>query len=243
MARITIRKLPKFLTTIAGLAVLAGCASQPLSHNYQGDVHLQSIRIDVEPLRDGADEQQSGDLGALTKLQKLATAFDKAMDPEEQQKVDAQLNQFASILVLGIRRVADIPLIAAPNPDIDMVYNDNAELTEIRFSYPSQDGATLDLSGNIYYGSKSELALGGKLMGTLVYEVKPVLNLQIDGRNQKDEPFWQTYVSHRSKQEFRLSNDYIMGITPDEIESSEIFLIPLAKGIVTEIERDLKEQK
>ncbi|WP_086479358.1 hypothetical protein [Oceanospirillum sanctuarii] len=228
---------------IAAALVLAGCASQPLTHNYQGDVHLQTIRIDVEPLRDGADEAQSGDLGALTKLQKLADSLDKAMDPEEQKKVEAQLKEFEQILVQGIRQATGIPLVASEDADINMVYNDNAELSEVRFTYKKFKGATMDLYGNIYYGSKSETTLGGKLMNTKVYEVKPVLNLQIDARNRKDKPFWQTYVSYRSKEEFRLSNAYIMGITPDEIENSDIFLIPLAKGVVKEIHKDVKKKK
>ena len=230
------------LAVVAAALVLAGCANQPLTHNYQGDVHLQSIRIDVEPLRDGADEAQSGDLGALTKLQKIAESLDKAMDTEEQKKVDAQLQEFEQIMVQGIRQATGIPLVASDDADINMVYNDNAELSEVRFTYKKFKGATMDLTGNIYYGSKSEMALGGKLMGTMVYEVKPVLNLQIDARNRKDEPFWQTYVSYRSKEEFRLSNDYIMGLTPDEIQNSDIFLIPLAKGIVKEIHKDVKKK-
>lgn len=227
----------------AAALVLAGCASQPLSHNYKGDVHLQSIRIDVEPLRDGADEAQSGDLGTLTKLQKIADSLNKAMDPEEQKKVESQLKTFEHILVQGIRQATGIPLVADEDADINMIYNDNAELTEVHFNYKRFKGATLNLYGNIYYGSKSETTLGGKLINTRVYDVKPVMNLQIDGRNRKDKPFWQTYVSYRSKDEFRLSNAYIMGITPDEIENSDIFLIPLAKGIVKAIEKDAKKKK
>lgn len=228
---------------IAMALVLTGCASQPLSHNYKGDVHLQSIQIEVEPLRDGSDEAQSGDLAKITKLQKIADSLEKAFDPQEQQRIEAQLKEFERILVQGIRQATGIPLIASDDADINMVYNDNAELSEVRFTYKKVKGATLNLYGNIYYGSKSETILGGKLLNTMVYEVKPVLNLQIDARNRKDKPFWQTYVSYRSKEEFRLSNAYIMGITPDEIENSDIFLIPLAKGIVKEIHKDVKKKK
>lgn len=231
------------ILAIAMALVLTGCASQPLSHNYKGDVHLQSIQIEVEPLRDGSDEAQSGDLAKITKLQKIADSLEKAFDPQEQQRIEAQLKEFEQILVQGIRQATGIPLIASDDADINMVYNDNAELSEVRFTYKKVKGATLNLYGNIYYGSKSETILGGKLLNTMVYEVKPVLNLQIDARNRKDKPFWQTYVSYRSKEEFRLSNAYIMGITPDEIENSDIFLIPLAKGIVKEIHKDVKKKK
>lgn len=219
--------------------MLTGCASQSLTHNYQGEVQLQSIRIEIAPLRAGEDEKQNGDLGKLTKLQKMMDSLDKAMDTEEQKKVEAQLKQFEQILVQGIREASGIPLVAADKADINMVYDDNAELIELRMIYPEPEGAKLNLWGNIYYGSKSELALGGQLMNTLIYEVKPVLNLQIEGRNAHDEAFWQTYVSHRASKTFRLSNDYILGVTPDEIENSDIFLIPLAKGIVKEIRKDL----
>lgn len=231
----------RILALFATLAI-TGCASQALTHSYKGDVYLQSIEIQVEALRDGADVKQSGDLGSLTKIQKFADSLNKAMDPKEQKKVDAQLKEFEQILVQGIREAAGIPLVTPGDADVDMIYDDNAELKEVRFTYKKTKGATLTLYGNIYYGSKSEMTLGGKLLRTVVYEVKPVLNLQIDGRNNKGKPFWQTYVSHRSKEEFRLSNDYVLGLTGEDVEDSDIFLIPLAKGIVKEIRKDLKKK-
>ena len=48
--------------------VLAGCANQPLQHNYEGDVYLRWLEVNFEPLQ-LYDKEMSGAFAKITPIE------------------------------------------------------------------------------------------------------------------------------------------------------------------------------
>lgn len=231
----------KTLCTLVLLPLLLfGCASQPLTHDYKGDVNLQMITLDIQSLRD-QESGTKGDLSVLTKIQKVFKAIEEVLDPVEREALMKQMKTFEQALVKSVRDASGVPLVVPGEPYIAFQYDDFQELVGIQFEYPAEEGAYMNLHGNIYYPSMSTTSFGVEVFSSEKIRVKPHLDLQIAGYNEKGKSFWSQTVGYTAKKQFVLSNDYVLGVATEDIENSKVFIIYLAEGIGKKIKKALKK--
>ncbi len=221
--------------------LLVGCASQQLTHNYSGDVHLQRIVVDLQPLT-GANDEDKSLLAKLGEIQRVVQAIEDAMDDEETARLIEQLTQFEQIMFDGVRNAAGIPLVKEEAISVTMQHGDQNELINITWKYPeySQDYLTLHASVDYPYMETTSMGFG---LGTRseTYKVEPAMTVDIRGHLDEDRLFWDQSVRYSSSKSFTVGTDYVLGIATDRIEDADVFLIPLAEGFAKQLRKDLKK--
>ncbi|WP_417765686.1 hypothetical protein [Spongiibacter tropicus] len=219
--------------------LLAACANQPLTHNYQGDVQMRSLTVDFQSLNE-LTESDDKDQRRINEVQRIFQAVSRALDEEASAAIDAQLRQFERIVVGGVREASGIPLMQAGESELVMVYGKDNELTAIRFEYPVVEGrAYMNLYGYLSYPSSDITRAGIGVLEQLVVRVTPKLALQVVGVNEADERFWNTSVSYKSEKEYVVSERYLLGVSMDGVSDGDIFLLPLGQGVVNALEKSL----
>jgi hypothetical protein len=223
-------------------ALLFGCASQKLTHNYSGDVHLQRIEITLQPLT-GANESDKSLLASLGDIQRVVQAIQEAMDEKENEKLAQQLTRFEQTLIKGIREASGVPLVAEEATGVNMQYGKNNELVSLTYEYPQYKKDYLVLTGSVDYPSMETTSVGMGL-GTRseTYKVKPAMTLHIEGHLNKNKLFWNDSIRYSSKKTFTVGTEYVLGVAMDKIEDADIFLIPLAEGFSKELKKQFSRQ-
>ena len=220
---------------IVFMFVLSGCQSnQPLTHSYEGDIHIRSIEVIFDPIRE-APEDGKDPLAIINQVQKLAQEVKELFDPKESDALMAQLTGFEQVLVEGLRSSAKLPIVMPGGGEVDMFYGDYGELTKITFTYPYVDAPVIDLYANVYYPVSSSLFIGDDDVNRQTIKLTPEMKLYINGNTKSGKAFWRHSVKYKSDREYTFGNDYILGLSTSKIEEGEIFLIPLAKGIVAQL--------
>lgn len=230
--------MPRVLLVLLAL-MLAACANQPLTHNYQGDVQMRSLRVDFQSLNE-LTESSDKDQRRLNELQRIFQAIDRALDEDKAKQLDAQLRQFERIVVDGVREASGVPLVQSDESKVVLVYGNHNELTAIRYEYPVVNGrAYINLYGYLSYPSSDVTRAGIGVVDQLVVRVTPKLDLQVVGVNEAGERFWNTSVSYRSEKEYVVSERHLLGVSMDGISDGDIFLLPLGQGVVNALEKSL----
>ena len=212
---------------------LSGCASQ-LQHTYEGDVHLRVLEINMEPL-ELHNNGVSGDFAKITKIQKVFQSLEGAFNEEQSRILHEQMNEVAQVLVKGIGEASGVPLVASEAVDIALRYDNYGQLIGVTYEYPREDGAYMNLYGNIYYSVSDSNTLGVPAVNVSELRVRPKLQLQIDGYTADKKLFWRTSPTYDSNVRYRFGNKFILGLSTTKMEDGEIFLLPLAKGISSEL--------
>ena len=172
--------------------LLAACANQPLTHNYQGDVQIRSLTVDFESLS-ALTEPEGKDQRRINSWQRVFQAVERALDPAASAQLDAQLRRFERMIVEGVREVSGVPVVQAGESEMVMVYGDHNELSAIRFEYPVDAGrAYMNLRGYLSYPSSDITRAGIRIVEGLVVRVSPKLSLEVEGVNGQGERFWHT---------------------------------------------------
>ena len=230
--------MPRVLLVLLAL-MLAACANQPLTHSYQGDVQMRSLRVDFQSLGD-LTESSDKDQRRIHELQRIFQAVERALDDDKSKQLDAQLRQFERIVVDGVREASGVPLVQSGESAVVLVYGNHNELTAIRYEYPVVEGrAYMNLYGYLTYPSSEITRAGVGPIEQLVVRVSPKLDLQVVGVNEAGERFWNTSVSYRSEKEYVVNEHYLLGVSMDGISDGDIFLLPLGQGVVNALERSL----
>lgn len=222
-----------------GALLLAACANQPLTHNYQGDVQMRSLTVDFQSLNE-LTESDDKDQRRINEVQRIFQAVSRALDEDASAAIDAQLRQFERVVVDGVREASGVPLVQLEESELVMVYGRDNELTAIRFEYPVSEGsAYMNMYGYVSYPSSDITRAGITVLEQLLVRVTPKLALQIVGVNEAGERFWNTSVSYKSAKEYVLSERYVMGVSVDGVNDGDIFLLPLGQGVVSALEKSL----
>lgn len=127
--------------------------------------------------------------------------------------------------------------MASEAVDIAVGYDNYGQLVSITFEYPWEDGAYMNLYGNVYYSPSSSIGYGIEAMNRGEVKVRPTLQLQIDGRTANKELFWRHSARYESNVNYRFGNQFILGLAMKRMEEGEIFLAPLAKGLSNELRK------
>ena len=226
---------PLHLTGLLSAVIfLASCANQPLQHTYEGDVHLRFLELNMEPL-ELHNNGVLGDFAKITRIQKALQSLDGFFDKEQNRILYEQFNEFQQVLVQGIRDASDIPLVASEDVDIAVGFDNYGQLVSISFGYPREDGAYMNLYGNIYYSSSSSSGIGVGPVAASELRVRPKLQLQINGYTADKDLFWRNSSTYESNVRYSFGNKFILGLSTTKMEDGEIFLVPLAKGISNEL--------
>lgn len=221
--------------------ILSGCASQTLVHKYKGDVQLQSLVVNIESLTlDG--EVARGKLSKIADIQRIVQAIKEAQDEDKTARLVAQLQHFEEILVAGIRDASGVPLVADEPLKVDMKYGQHNELTSIVYTYPQSKKDFMTLEASIVYPSKSSTSIGFVVGGKETFTVTPQMDLTINGFTRKGENFWYQNVTFKSRKDYTVGNNYVLGVATDRIEDAEIFLIPMAEGTVKRLKADMRKK-
>lgn len=229
------------LLMLALALVMTGCASQKLTHSYQGDVRLRTLAVNIAPLRD-PEEAMSGSLKKITEIQRIIQSIEEVMDTEGQEKLMADLRIFEKTLVAGIRNASGVPVVIPADSDIEITWGDQQEISEIRYLYPFEKDDYLELYATVSYPSMSTSQLGARELNAERITVTPKLDVQIEGYTRKDKLFWREYVGYESNKEYVLSNQYVLGMSTSKIEDGNIFLLPLAEGVEKALKKKLSKR-
>ncbi|WP_221797945.1 hypothetical protein [Oceanobacter mangrovi] len=221
---------------------LTGCVSQQLTHSYSGDVHIQQITINMQPLT-GANESDKSLLAKLGEIQRVVQGIQDAMDDKENEKLAEQLTSFEQILIKGIREASGIPLVAEEALKVSMQYGNQNELVSLTYQYPEYKRDYLVVTGNVDYPSMETTSAGiGLGTRTETYKVKPAMTLDIKGHLKKDKLFWDESVTFNSSKYYTVGTNYVLGVATDKIEDADIFLIPLAEGAVKKLKKQMTQK-
>ena len=224
------RILGVFLTVF----ILSGCANQPLTHNYSGDVTVRTLTVDLAPLRE-TDSDSDNLFRDITRIAKGIQEVLDVFDPEQSQILFDQLNGFETILIDGIAQKTSIP-IALPTSEVNLHYGEDNELTHIDYTYPWQEGAYLNVFVSVYYTQSSQLSISGSGLSSSQLEVKPEMVVQVDGYNRHDELFWRQTVRYTSPTTYEFGQNRVLGVPLERMEEGTIFLVPLAQGVIDNLE-------
>ena len=220
-----------FLRLLVMMGLLAGCAvKQPLTHNYKGEIRLRSLIIDFQSLREAEAHQKSDFLETIGQVQKTIQDIHDVLDDTQRHAVMAQLTEFERVLVSGIKEKKNLPLVLPEVIEIDTIYNDKQELSQLVFYYPEYNGPTLDIQANIHYPETSSLSIGTQEVYNQTVTVAPQMELYLHGKNRRGETFWGHTVFFDSPTEYTIGNQYILGLAVNRIEEGQIFLLPLLRG-------------
>ncbi|QPB83429.1 hypothetical protein CWC22_010710 [Pseudoalteromonas rubra] len=221
---------------LLGLMILvAGCASKPLTHDYQGNINIRTLQVELAPIRD-PDQNLSGDYSELTTAIKGVQEILDMFDPAQRNELMEQLHTFETTLVDGIRQRAALPLNPVTESEVSMQYGDNNELLSVEYDYPLVDGAYLNLFVTIYYTERSDLAVGAQELNANFIELRPEIILQIDGYNEKGELFWRQTSRYESQEVYKFGDQYILGVPTERLKEAQIFLVPMAKGVTDNLQ-------
>jgi len=221
---------------IASSLVLASCASNiPLTHDYKGSIHVRSLLVNFQSMKDARAGEHNDVFALIAQVQRLAQNIDDILNPNKNERLFKQLTDFQDILVAGIRRSTGLPLVTPEQVDVNMIYNDADELTDIEFTYPETDGPVLDMQAYINYTESSSLYFGAEEVNAQRLTVKPQLVLDVQGENKRGNSFWRHSYRYDSNKEYTLANDYFLGVATSRIEDGQIFLVPLAEGLLSEM--------
>ncbi|TMP24435.1 hypothetical protein CWB99_22085 [Pseudoalteromonas rubra] len=221
---------------LLGFVILvAGCASKPLTHDYQGKINIRTLQVEFAPIRD-PEQNLSGDYAQLTKAIKGVQEILDVFDPAQRNELTEQLHTFESTLVDGIRQRAELPLNPVTESDVSMQYGDNNELVSVEYDYPLVDGAYLNLFVTIYYTERSDLTVGAQEFNANFIELRPEIILQIDGYNEKGDLFWRQTSRYESDVMYTFGDQYILGVPTKRLKEAQIFLIPMAKSVTDNLQ-------
>lgn len=222
------------------IVLLAACANQPLTHNYQGDVQIRSLTVDFESLS-ALTEPEGKDQRRINSWQRVFQAVERALDPAASAQLDAQLRRFERLIVDGVREVSGVPVVQAGESEMVMVYGDHNELSAIRFEYPVDAGrAYMNLRGYLSYPSSDITRAGIGIVEGLVVRVSPKLSLEVEGVNGQGERFWHTSVNYNALHEYIVSERYVLGVSVDGVSDGDIFLLPLGQGVIKALAESLR---
>ncbi|OUS29030.1 hypothetical protein A9Q99_10495 [Gammaproteobacteria bacterium 45_16_T64] len=223
---------------ITSSLMLASCASNiPLTHDYKGSIHVRSLYVNFQSMKDARAGDPEDVFALINQAQRLIQNIDDLLNPNKNERLFKQLLDFQSTLVAGIRRSTGLPVVTPEQVDVNMVYNDADELTDIEFTYPDIHGPALDMQAYINYTESSSLYIGTEEANAQQLTVKPQLVLDVQGQNRKGEYFWRHSYRYDSNNEYTLANDYFLGVSTSRIDDGQIFLIPLAEGLLSVIPR------
>ena len=218
---------------LAGFSVL-GCANKPLTHNYNGEVTVRTLTVDLAPLNE-SDSESGSDFRDITRIAKGIQEVLDVFDPEQSRILFDQLDGFEQVLIDGIAQKSSLPLVL-PTSEVNLHYGDDNELSHIGYAYPWYDGAYLNVLVTVYSTQSSQLSIGGGGVSSTRLEVKPEMIVQIDGYNRNDDLFWRQTVRYESPTNYEFGQNRILGVPLERIEEGTIFLMPLAQGIIEALE-------
>ena len=155
---------------LAGFSVL-GCANKPLTHNYNGEVTVRTLTVDLAPLNE-SDSESDSDFRDITRIAKGIQEVLDVFDPEQSRILFDQLDGFEQVLIDGIAQKSSLPLVL-PSSEVNLHYGDDNELSHIEYAYPWYDGAYLNVFVTVYYTQSSQLSIGGGGVSSSRLEVKP----------------------------------------------------------------------
>ena len=224
---------PTFSLLVLSISLLITSCSTQLTHIYEGDVQLSTIEVTIDPLPEVSRmDEESKTEATIRKIQKIAQEIEEVMNPSARSQLFAQLQRFEDILVDGIRQEASIPLVAPSTAEISLNYNEEGELEGILFEYEVQEGATLDIDATISYSVDSSLYLGVGAGQHAEQDVYPRMGMHIGGYTDDNKTFWSHWLAYESPTTYKISNQYVLGVALNRLEDGDIFLIPLAEGII-----------
>ena len=222
------------------VTTIVGCTSnKPLTHNYQGDVHLRTLYVNFQQLREDTAGNDQDMFAVITKVQKVVQEIQSILDPRQERYLITQLTDFQDILIQGIRDKTGVPLVALDGAEVNLTYSDHGELSEVIFYYPEVTGPAMDLQAVVNYPTASSLYIGMEEINKQSLKVRPELDLTISGETRSGDTFWRQSVTYLSPIEYTLGNDYILGLSATRIEDGQIFLVPLANGAINKLEKSL----
>ncbi|TMP39082.1 hypothetical protein [Pseudoalteromonas rubra] len=221
---------------LLGFVILvAGCASKPLTHDYQGKINIRTLQVEFAPIRD-PEQNLSGEYAEFTKVIKGVQEILDVFDPVQRQALTEQLHTFETTLVNGIRQRAALPLNPVTESEVSMQYGDNNELVSVEYDYPLLEGPYLNLFVTIYYTERSDLAVGAQSVSANYIELRPEIILQIDGYNEKGEVFWRQTTRYESEKMYQFGDQYILGVPTQRLKEAQIFLVPMARGVTDNLQ-------
>lgn len=222
-------------TILILVSILTGCANKPLVHDYKGDVHVRVLQVELAPIRD-PEQNLSGELAKVTKVVKGVQEVLDILTPRQNKLLMDQLHTFEQTLLKGIAKKSGVPVQVTPSVDVNMSYGDHNELTTIDYEYELKQGAYLNVFATIYYTERDDLAVGFEELNVNYIKLVPEIILQIDGYNEKDELFWRQTSRYESTVPYKFGDRYILGVPTKRMQESQIFLIPMAKGAIDDLE-------
>ena len=60
--------------------------------------------------------------------------------------------------------------------------------------------------------------------------------VQVDGYNRHDELFWRQTVRYTSPTTYEFGQNRVLGVPLERMEEGTIFLVPLAQGVIDNLE-------
>lgn len=227
--------LLKLMIIAAVLVSLYGCTTKAIrTQNFQGEINVSSLVVEFADINIVSDQNEESDIfDTIKRTQKFLQEMSELFDEEEALAVNAQLAEFQQTLIQQLKQRTGLPLVVVPDTAAFERFNTQSELELIEFSYPKAPGPALHLRAKITYPSQSELnvsAFEGAAEGRRL-SVVPKITITLRGVNQNGDLFWRDSFSHTSEQSFIFADGYVLGVSADTIDDSDIFLIPLAQGL------------
>ena len=226
--------MKRLLAALPAVLMLSSCFTAiPLVRDPGQPLAVESLVIDIAPLDEGSGS--GGVLGVVSSIQQMAKAFEDAMDEEKVAALHAQLMELERILVQGLADHAGATLLPRQITDIQDYYDTNGNLSSIEYIYGSvPSGDRIRLEVDIDYHQKSSSGLNIGFISARTWSVKPRITLLVIGVPAAEgaDPFWLEQFSWNSPVSYKFGGTYILGLTPDEIQDAEIFLIPVSRGLM-----------